>query len=82
MPLLARFFPDLIRTPRHDRLKLLAMVGLFFIVVCAVGILRPIKNSIALDGLGATQFYKVYLVSAAVVLFAPIYKWLADRVAW
>jgi AAA family ATP:ADP antiporter len=82
LPLLARFFPDLIRTPRHDRLKLLAMVGLFFIVVCAVGILRPIKNSIALDGLGATQFYKVYLVSAAVVLFAPIYKWLADRVAW
>ena len=58
------------------------MVGLFFIVVCAVGILRPIKNSIALDGLGATQFYKVYLVSAAVVLFAPLYKWLANRIAW
>lgn len=58
------------------------MIGLFFIVVCAVGILRPIKNSIALDGLGATAFYKVYLVSAAVVLFAPIYKQLADRVAW
>ena len=58
------------------------MMGLFFLVVCAVGILRPIKNSLALDGLGATDFYKVYAVSAAVVLFAPVYTGLARRVAW
>jgi ATP/ADP translocase len=79
---LAQFFPDLMHAPRRERVKLFAMMGLFFLVVCAVGILRPIKNSLALDGLGATNFYKVYLVSAAVVLFGPIYKALADRVDW
>ncbi|MGQ0561785.1 MAG: Npt1/Npt2 family nucleotide transporter [Gemmatimonadota bacterium] len=82
MAFLARFFPDLIHAPRRERIKLFAMMGLFFLVVCAVGILRPIKNSLALDGLGATDFYKVYLVSAAVVLFGPIHKQLADRVPW
>ncbi len=55
------------------------MMGLFFLVVCAVGILRPIKNALALDGLGATDFYKVYLVSAIVVLFVPAYNRLANR---
>ena len=82
MHFFARFFPDLSNTPARERRKLLAMMGLFFLVVCAVGILRPIKNSLALDGLGATNFYKVYLVSAAVVLFAPIYTGLARHVAW
>ncbi|HEY0809762.1 MAG TPA: Npt1/Npt2 family nucleotide transporter, partial [Longimicrobiales bacterium] len=82
MAFLAQFFPDLIHAPRRERVKLFAMMGLFFLVVCAVGILRPIKNSLALDGLGATNFYKVYLVSAGVVLFGPIYKGLADRVPW
>jgi len=57
------------------------MMGLFFVVVCAVGILRPVKNALALDGLGATDFYKVYLVSAAVVLFVPIYSRLIGRFA-
>lgn len=55
-------------------------MGLFFVVVCAVGILRPIKNALALEGLGATEFYRVYLVSAAVVLFVPLHGWLARRV--
>ena len=82
MHLLGRFFPDLTHTPSRERIKLLAMMGLFFLVVCAVGILRPIKNSLALDGLGATDFYKVYAVSGAVVLFAPLYTGLARRVAW
>lgn len=82
MQFFARLFPDLSNTPPRERSKLLAMMGLFFLVVCAVGILRPIKNSLALDGLGATAFYKVYLVSAAVVLFAPVYTGLARRVAW
>lgn len=58
------------------------MATLFFLVQCAVGVLRPVKNSIALDGLGATDFYKVYLVSAVVILFVPLYNWLADRIAW
>jgi ATP:ADP antiporter, AAA family len=56
-------------------------MGFFFLVVCAVGILRPIKNTLALDGLGATDFYRVYLVSAAVVLVVPPYNRLADRVS-
>ncbi|HEX6134287.1 MAG TPA: Npt1/Npt2 family nucleotide transporter [Longimicrobiales bacterium] len=61
---------------------LLALMGLFFLVVCAVGVLRPIKNALALDGLGATDFYRVYLVSAAVVLFVPAFNRLADRLKW
>jgi ATP:ADP antiporter, AAA family len=68
-----------------DRSKLgplLGLMALFFTVVCAVGILRPIKNALALDGLGATDFYKVYLVSAIVVLFVPVFNALAARVAW
>lgn len=62
--------------------RLLAMMGLFFLVVCAVGILRPIKNALALDGLGSTDFAKVYLVSALVLLFAPVFNKLSDRVEW
>jgi len=65
---------------REERLRLLGMMALFFLVVCAVGILRPIKNAMALDGLGETEFYQVYLVSAVVVFFVPMYNWLADRV--
>jgi AAA family ATP:ADP antiporter len=58
------------------------MMGLFFLVVCAVGILRPIKNALALDGLGATDFYKTYLVSAGVILFVPVFTHLSKVVAW
>jgi ATP/ADP translocase len=62
--------------------RLLALMALFFLVVCAVGILRPIKNALALDGLGATDFYHVYLVSAVVVLFVPVFNRIADRLPW
>jgi AAA family ATP:ADP antiporter len=58
------------------------MMALYFVVLVAVGILRPIKNALALDGLAEGDFYQVYLVSALVVLFAPIFNWLADRVRW
>ncbi len=58
------------------------MTGLYFLVICAVGILRPIKNSLALDGLGSTNFYKVYLVSALVILFVPVLNRAADRFSW
>ncbi|HEX6309092.1 MAG TPA: Npt1/Npt2 family nucleotide transporter [Longimicrobiales bacterium] len=61
---------------------LLALMALFFLVVCAVGVLRPIKNALALDGLGATDFYRVYMVSAGVVLFVPAFNRLADRLKW
>lgn len=56
-------------------------MGFFFLIVCAVGVLRPIKNALALEGLGATGFYKVYVVSAAVALFVPLYNSAADRVS-
>ena len=82
MHLLKRYFPDYVGPNRRELPRLLAMMGLFFLVVCAVGILRPIKNALALDGLGDTDFYKVYLVSAVVVLFVPIYNKLADRLPW
>jgi ATP/ADP translocase len=65
-------------TSHSDTTRLFAMMGLFFLVVCAVGILRPIKNALALDGLGATDFYKVYLVSASCVLFVPVFNRLSD----
>ncbi|HSL72197.1 MAG TPA: Npt1/Npt2 family nucleotide transporter [Longimicrobiales bacterium] len=81
MGLLKRYFPDFAGPNRRDLPRLLAMMALFFLVVCAVGILRPIKNALALDGLGGTDFYKVYLVSAVVILFVPLYNKLSDRIA-
>jgi len=62
--------------------KLLAMMALSFLVIFVVGVLRPIRDAIALDGLGAGDFYQVYFVSAIVVLFVPPYNRLADRIAW
>jgi ATP/ADP translocase len=82
VPFFFRVFPDLDTARKGDLPNLAAMMGLFFLVVCAVGILRPIKNALALDGLGASDFYKVYLVSAVVVLFVIPYNRLADRVPW
>jgi AAA family ATP:ADP antiporter len=66
----------------RDLLPLIAMSSLFFLVVVAVGVLRPIRNALALDGLADTQFYKVYLVSGVVVLFVPLYNRLAQRFPW
>jgi ATP:ADP antiporter, AAA family len=59
-----------------------AMMALYFLVLLAVGMLRPIRNALALDGLGQTDFYKVYLVSAFVVLFVPLLNRLAASVPW
>ena len=74
--------PRLIGRRTRDLLPLIAMFSLFFLVVCAVGVLRPIRNALALDGLADTEFYKVYLVSAVVVFFVPIYNRLAERFPW
>lgn len=57
-------------------------MGMFFLVVTAVGVLKPVRNAFALAGLGDRDFYKVYLVSAVVVLFVPIYNRMADRIGW
>ncbi len=56
------------------------MTGLYFLIMCSLGILKPIKNAFALVGLGEVQFYRVYFVSAAVMLFVPAYSRLADRI--
>ena len=56
------------------------MMGLYFLVLFAVGILRPIRNALALDGLAESEFYKVYLISAVVILFAPLLNHLSDRI--
>ena len=58
------------------------MMGLYFLVLVAVGILRPVRNALALDSRAEGDFYQVYLLSALVVLFAPIFNHLADRIAW
>ncbi|MEX1256696.1 MAG: HEAT repeat domain-containing protein [Gemmatimonadota bacterium] len=69
--------------PRNsERTRLLAMMGLYFLVLFAVGILKPIRNALALDGLGESEFYKVYLVSAVVILLAPAFNHLSDRIPW
>jgi ATP/ADP translocase len=78
--LLERYLSPLLSLQRRsEAYRLMAVMGLFFLVVCAVGILKPIKNALALEGLGASNFYKVYLVSAVVVLFVPLFNHLANR---
>ncbi len=77
-----RFFAGLFLVRRQELGRLLAMTGLLYLIVTTVGMLRPIKNAFALDGLADSEFYKVYLVSSVVVLFVPIYNWLADRIPW
>ena len=58
------------------------MMALSFLVIFVVGVLRPIRDAIALDGLEPGHFYQVYFVSAVVVLFVPLYNRLAERVRW
>ncbi len=77
-----RLFSDLISVQHGELAKALALAALYFLVICTIGILKPIKNAFALDGLADSQFYKVYLVSAAVTLFVLPYNKLADRVPW
>ncbi len=77
-----RLLDQLPEVPRDRLVRLGALMGLFFLVICAIGILRPIKNAVALSGLAETRFYRVYVISAAVVLFVPLYNWIGDRVRW
>ncbi|UCC74859.1 MAG: cyclic nucleotide-binding domain-containing protein [Gemmatimonadota bacterium] len=67
---------------RGELIKAFAMAGLYFLVISTIGILRPIRNAFALDGLADTQYYKVYMVSAAVILFVIPYNRLANRIPW
>jgi hypothetical protein len=75
---------DLIGLPddRESRVAVFAMMGLYFLVVLAVGILRPVRNALALDGLAEGDFYQVYLVSSLVILFVPLVNRLSNRFPW
>ena len=82
MQILDRFLPDFPHDQQGERRHLLGLMAMFFLVVTAVGILNPVRNALALSGLASGEFYKVYLVSAVVVLLVPVYNRLADRVGW
>ena len=62
--------------------KLFAMMGLAALVLFVIGILRPLRSAFALSGLAAGDFYQVYFISAAVVVVAPFYNFLSDRISW
>ena len=82
MTILDRLLPDFPEEQKAERRQLLGLMAMFFLVVTAVGILKPVRNSLALTGLPEGQFYRVYLVSAVVLLFVPVYNRLADRIGW
>ena len=75
---------DLIGVPedRETLIAVFSMMSLFFLVVLSVGILRPVRASLALDGLAEGDFYQVYLVSGLVILFVPLVNRLSNRFAW
>jgi ATP:ADP antiporter, AAA family len=72
------------RSSEHHReiVAIAAMMSLYFLVVLSVGILRPVRASLALDGLAPGDFYQVYLVSAGVIAFVPLVNRLSDRIPW
>lgn len=82
MTILDRLLPDYPEDQQAERKQLLGLMGMFFLVVTAVGILKPVRNSLALSGLAEGDFYRVYLVSAVVLVFVPLYNRLADRLGW
>jgi len=61
--------------------RLLLLATLYLVLVCAIGLLQPIRNALALKGLGAAGFYKAYLASAGVVLFLVPFARLAARIS-
>ncbi len=67
---------------RPETGKLLAMMSLAALVLFVIGILRPLRSAFALSGLAVGDFYQVYFVSAAVIVVAPIYNYLSDRMSW
>ncbi len=71
-----------VREDRETLIAVFSMMGLFFLVVLSVGILRPVRASLALDGLAEGDFYQVYLVSGLVILFVPLVNRLSNRFAW
>ena len=62
------------------RSRIAALTSLYLLVVCAVGMLHPVRNALVLGALGGTAFYKVYIASALVAVAVVPFGRLAARV--
>jgi AAA family ATP:ADP antiporter len=63
-----------------NRWRVVALTSLYLLVVCAVGMLHPVRNALALSALGGSGFYKVYLASALVSVAVVPFGRLAARI--
>jgi len=62
------------------RSRAAALTLLYLLVVCAVGMLHPVRNALVLGALGGSGFYKVYLASALVAFAIVPFNRLAVRI--
>jgi len=62
------------------RSRVAGLTSLYMLVVCAVGMLHPVRNALVLGALGGQGFYKVYVASALVALAVVPFGRLAARV--
>ena len=62
------------------RSRATALTALYLLVVCAVGMLHPVRNALVLDALGGRDFYKVYFASALVAAAIVPFNRLATRI--
>src|SRR5262245_11967694 len=62
------------------RSRVVALPSLYLLVVCAVGMLHPVRNALVLGALGGQGFYKVYVASALVAVAVVPFGRLAARV--
>jgi len=62
------------------RSRVVALTSLYLLVVCAVGMLHPVRNALVLGALGGQGFYKVYVASALVAVAVVPFGRLAARV--
>jgi AAA family ATP:ADP antiporter len=62
------------------RWRVVALTSLYLLVVCAVGMLHPVRNALVLGALGGSGFYKVYLASALVTVAVVPFGRLAARI--
>src|SRR6476469_6982414 len=62
------------------RSRVAALASLYLLVMCAVGMLHPVRNALVLGALGGQGFYKVYVASALVAVAVVPFGRLAARV--
>jgi len=61
------------------RSRVAALASLYLLVMCAVGMLHPVRNALVLGALGGQGFYKVYVASALVAVAVVPFGRLAAR---